>query len=317
MIVDAGTYTYRSRRERWPEGEPAWRSHFLGPAAHNTLSIGGQDPLGRGPGDFPSGRLKSRVLAEPLASAAALTVSEAKVVGDTAYEGYVRGVVHVHGAYWLIYDLLPPSALAQDAWLSLHFSPRATVVDGATCAFVSTIDDAQLLVALSRGHRAIELAKGWRDPLVGWASPRYGDLVPAATLRVATRDGPNCAATLLQPTSRLTEFPTLDVQHAHDGSVGVRIEAGDRCDYIILSRRAGSQSVNCFGVELHGDALWLRTQSARPIELRALAGRKARSESLGFSVTSRRGARDLQVMFERETEVRRVREEIGVEVVIR
>jgi Heparinase II/III-like protein/Heparinase II/III N-terminus len=317
MIVDAGTYTYRSRKERWPNGEPSWRAHFLGPAAHNALCIEGQDPLGRGSGDFPSGPLKSRVLAEPLASAAGLTWTEASMVGGTAYGGYVRGVVHVHGAYWLIYDLLPPSAITDNAWLSFQFAPQTSLGTQGKHAVVATTGNAQLLIAMSRGHREAELVRGARDPPIGWVSRRYGDLVPATVLLIPTKAGPKCAATLLQPISRLSTIATLDAQYTNDGAVGMRIECENRRDYVLLSRRAGNQRASLFGIEFDGAALWLRTEGARPTELRALAGRKASSESLGFSMVSRRGARDLKLVFDREAEVRRAREEMDVEVALR
>ena len=179
VIVDAGTFTYRARKDRWPSDEPEWRAHFMSPAAHNALCIAGCDPLDRGPGDFPSRPLKSRILGTKLAGAAATGWVEAKTVGDTPYGGHVRGVVHVQGRYWLVYDQLPPPAMAEQAWLSLHFSPDASVREHGGHAAVITINGAQLAVTASQGARAVEWAKGCRRPIAGWISPRYGRLAPA------------------------------------------------------------------------------------------------------------------------------------------
>jgi len=317
VIVDAGTYTYRSRKERWPIGEPLWRAHFLGPAAHNTLCIEGHDPLGRGPGDFPSGPLRSRVLTEPWTSAAGLNWTEARMVGDTPYDGHVRGVMHVHGCYWFIYDLLPPSAIAEDAWLSLHFSHRASLAKEGSHVAVAAAGGARLLIASSQRNRDIELIREARDLKGVWVSPRYGDLAPTSILRVLTKDGQKCVVTLLQPISCLSEIPTLDARDTDDGAVGIRITCGEQTDYLLLSRQTIDRKANVFDITFEGTALWLRTKASRPTELRALAGRKATSESLGFSVTSPRGPCNLNLVFDRDAGLRDVQEATDIQVALR
>src|SRR5205814_2575183 len=54
VIVEAGTYTYRTAA-----GD--WREYLTGPEAHNGLSIAGHDPLGRSHGDFRPRHTDTRV----------------------------------------------------------------------------------------------------------------------------------------------------------------------------------------------------------------------------------------------------------------
>jgi hypothetical protein len=251
-----------------------------------------------------------------LASAAGISWTEAQLIGDTQYGGYVRGIMHVHGCYWLIYDLLPPGAIAEDAWLSVHFSHRVSIDIQVPHAVVAAAGDAQLLVASSQGHRDIEPTREAQDPMRGWVSLRYGDLTPASTFRIPTRDGPKCVATLFQPKSRLSEIPTLDVRDTDEGAVGVRIARGEHIDYLLLSRQGVNRRANFFDIDFEGTALWLRTEASRPTEVRTLASRKACSESLGFNVTSRE-ALDLNLVLDQDIGLSHGREDMEIEVTLR
>lgn len=312
IIVDAGTFTYRARKDRWPPDEPEWRAHFMSPAAHNALCIAGRDSLVRGPGDFPSGPLKSRVLGRQLAAGATVSWIEAQTVGDTPYDGHVRGVVQIQGRYWLVYDLLPASATVGHAWLSLHFSQDTSLRELGDHAAVVTVADAQLVVTTSQGARAMEWVKGSRHPVAGWVSPRYGELAAAAECRVATSSGPPVVATLLEPSSGGSQAPRLDIETTDSGAIGVRIARDNAVEYLLLSRDAPKEQVSLFGIDFQGTVLWLRAEGARPRELRALAGHKADSKSLGFSLVSRRGPSDLHLTFDGEATSAAARQEVDL-----
>ncbi|MCL4797996.1 MAG: heparinase II/III family protein [Burkholderiales bacterium] len=293
IIVDAGTFTYRSARERWPEGEPAWRAHFLGAAAHNALYIEGRDPLDRGPGDFPSGGLKAAVEMRPLATGGGLSWAEATVESETPYGGHVRGVVHVRGHYWVAYDLLPAAAIAERAWLSLHFAPDATAGRHDARAILARAGDARLLVALSAAHGDLQLVEGSREPLAGWVSPRYGERSPAPVCRMQTTGGPMIAATLIKPAPTDAAVPTVEVTQT-GAAVGIRIICGNRVDCLVLPRGAPT---SLFDLDFAGTALWLRTEDGRPTELRAIALSRLESSVHGIVARGRRESRDVRLKF--------------------
>lgn len=305
IIVDAGTFTYRAAKERWPEGEPAWRAHFLGPAAHNALCIEGRDPLERGSGDFPSGGLKAAVEMRPLATGGGLSWAEATVQSETPYGGHVRGVVHVRGRYWVAYDLLPAAAVTERAWLSLHFAPDATAGRHDARAILAHAGDARLLVASSVGHAEVQIAEGLREPLAGWVSPRYGERSPAPACRVQTTGGPMIAGTLIQPAPTDAAVPTVEVAQT-GAAVGIRMTCGNRVDCVVLPRGAAA---SLFDLDFAGAALWLRTEDGRPTELRAIALSRLESSPHGIVARGRREPRDVRLKFgadgglERDSEI--------------
>jgi hypothetical protein len=295
IIVDAGTFSYRSRRDRWPPDEPAWRAHFLGPAAHNALCIAGHDPLGRSPGDFPPGPLRSHVHSMPLTAGRRLAWTEAAVVGATPYGGYARGVVHVAGCYWLFYDFLPAAALTEDAWLSLHFSREVTLRKQGAHGVLAEAGAARVLVVTSRGVPGAEWVRGARDPLEGWISPKYGELAPAFVYRVRTTGGPACVSTLIKPSSSGIEVPTIDMQVADSGTISFRVARTGQTDYLLLSRGQERAQANYGEIDFEGLALWLRTDGTRLTEVRGIGVRRASSVSFGFRMVRRGRSRDLDL----------------------
>lgn len=317
IIVDAGTFTYRSRKaQRWPAEEPAWRAHFMSPAAHNTLCIEGHDPLDRGPGDFPSGSPRSRAVGRPLITGADMAWTEATIVSDAAYGGYTRGLVHVRGRYWLVYDVLPETAIAGNAWLGLQFAHETSVRKQGDSALAVTLPAANLLVASTQGPQGWDVVQGLRTPLAGWVSPRYGEAFAAPAGRLATTGGAHIAATVLEPFAEDTAAPTIEVERTDDRVIAVRITMERVVDYVLLSRDGEGRRASGFGIDFEGTALWLRVADGRPNELRVLAGRKASSASFGFSVAGALGPRNLRLIFGQDARHGLSPDESDIEVIV-
>jgi hypothetical protein len=203
--------------------------------------------------------------------------------------------VHVVGRYWLVYDVLPPTATVEDAWLSLHFAPDAAVREQAACFGVVAVGGTQLAITTNQDTRWMT---GSRRPTAGWVSPRYGELEPAAECQVATASE-SLVVTLLEPLSGASGAPALHVESA-SGAIGVRITRDDAAEYLLVSRDAPMRRLSLFGIDFEGVALWLRVEGTRPKELRAVNGLKATSEVLGFSLASRRGPTELSLVFDSE-----------------
>jgi hypothetical protein len=87
IILDPGTYTYRRRHAALLD-EPRWREYFMGPAAHNGLSIAGIDPLGELRGDFRSAGCETRVRTVSLASHAAAAWTAGVIQSHSLYDGH-------------------------------------------------------------------------------------------------------------------------------------------------------------------------------------------------------------------------------------
>ena len=198
--------------------------------------------------------------------------------------GTLEGVVHVEGSYWLIYDLLPPSAITEDAWLSLQFSAQTVLRVETDHSVTATAAEARLRVSSSRRALGLRVIRGERTPTVGWVSPRYGALHPAFALRIPTTGGPSVVATLLEPIGDAANPMTVDIETADSGAIGARIARGETVDYVIVPRDAPDRAASFFSIKFRGAALWLRAERGRPVEFRALEGREVRSEPLGLSV---------------------------------
>ncbi len=295
VIVEAGTYTYRSAPRNWPMQAPPWREYFMSPFAHNGLAIEGVDPLQRGPGDFPGIPIQSRVRTVCEKSGSALTHVAAEIIGATSYSGHRRGVVAVSGQYWLVYDLLPRGA------------PLASLSFGLQCAIGSRIThesnsktlwvdagSARLGIAMSDGIVIERIVRGGTDPVSGWVSRRYGEIHEAPMLRYKMTDISGFHATLLSP-SAVRPLPKPEALELPAGDCAFRISDAHNVDYLMLSSEGNDKVLSMSGIDFVGGALWLRTTGGMLAELRWLEGRGVTWPAHGLRVTAQRLVEELRI----------------------
>lgn len=172
FLIDTGTYAYHEA--------PAWRDHFRGTAAHNTVQTDDchqSEMLGL----FLWGRKAKAYFAE-------VKLSENSAKGT--HEGYLpdehRRQVQVSDTRLLVEDFLIPNAMSEFRW-HWHFHPRWQITpnEGGWLA-----DDGQTRCQITveglPSDAQITLVRGEGDaPSIGWYSPRFGHRVPCTTLRVA------------------------------------------------------------------------------------------------------------------------------------
>lgn len=201
LIVGAGTYTYRLHRKGGDAEGPDWRAYFAGPEAHNGL-LGGGDPLGEIGGDFRNRDVDCRVAVRRRADGDGLSWIESEVLSGALHRGHRRGVVLVRGAYWLVYDIVPPALRERGVQVGLQFDAGVRLLPQAgdarlVDAFVQ--QDQRCRIALSQGLQPAEVLEGSSVPLGGWIAPRYGHLVAAPQLRARLADPDQPPALLIQP----------------------------------------------------------------------------------------------------------------------
>ena len=213
FLSEAGTFSYRSGME------PDWRAHFLGPGAHNGLVIDGADPVGPVRGSFRGTEIDGRIVTDRVHEHADIAWVAATDASSSPYGGHRRGVVHLMGAYWLVYDCLP-ALPERGAHLHLQLAPE---VDARTRApgvvFAATAAGPSLLIASSES--AVDVVAGRREPPRGWVSRRYGQLEEAPSLRWPLAHGLKLIATVLLPnpdsgTLRVRSQSLGDAAHAFD-----------------------------------------------------------------------------------------------------
>ncbi len=297
VIVDAGTYTYRSDPRNWPERTPVWRHYFMSPYAHNGLAIEGEDPLLRGPGDFPGKPIRSRVRAECATAGISLAHVAAEIVGDTLYCGHRRGVIAVHGCYWLVYDVLPDGVPLEKIsfGLQLAIGTRVTHESNAQALRVDTGSDC-LGITVSDGLVLDRIMLGETDPVGGWVSSRYGEMREAPMLRYKTNGALGPHATLLSPSGEDRPLPKVEVFSLPEGACAFRISEGRCVDYLMVSSESNDKGLTVLGVDFVGKLLWLRTMGGVLEELRWLEGRRVAWQVHGLRVSAQRIVGELRIV---------------------
>jgi hypothetical protein len=169
LVVDPGRYTYA-------EDDEGWRRHFKGTAAHNTVTVDGQDqtPYRRGKprGPVSTARLLAR-FTEP-----GLDVLQGEVCSPVYDAVHIRTLALVDDDYWLVHDSLRASTphSYQARW---HLTPDAkdhTFVEYGSDQVTVTAPGVVLAVPRWCGDVTVEC---------GWVSPTYGVKLSAPVVVVS------------------------------------------------------------------------------------------------------------------------------------
>src|SRR5215813_2271658 len=215
LIVPTGTYTYRRSPEKWPPNTPKWREHFRSPQASNGLVIGGYSPLIDDNGDFPggvTGQMESRVRLTRMVNGPSLAHVEGEMLGRTIYAGHRRGIVHVCGQYWILYDTLSQEIGADQATFHLQLSADTTVELSFQDTDVVGSRDTFLSLTRTPGLCRLPVISGTTSPPMGWVSPRYGELKPASLLRYSLDRPKEPQAIVLKNASKCPTHGKLAMQ---------------------------------------------------------------------------------------------------------
>jgi uncharacterized heparinase superfamily protein len=171
LVMDPGRFTY-------DEQEPNLRHWFRGTAAHNTVTVDGQDqtPYARSRSSLPSAQatFEGREIRDGLD----IVCGE---VRSPVYDAvHRRRVIFVDGAYWVIEDVLA-GATRHRYDLRFHLAPSG--------------DPGTLIIT---GARSVV-------PEPGWISPRYGHKEPATVISAVATGTHARFITLLAPDARTLE----------------------------------------------------------------------------------------------------------------
>jgi len=274
VFTDPGTWCYRWRSSETGPG----RAYFSGPAAHNGLALDTVDPLGPVQGDFRKGPIPIRVSTTRCLIGSRFAWLEAEVRGSSPYAGYRRGVVHVAGAYWIIYDRLPPGVEEFSAALSFQTAAGVKTRQDGTGTVLLETSAGTLWLTNGPGLHAPRISQGESDPPGGWVAPSYGALIPATQLRYGVAEG-----------ARLTAFALgVGVSAARPIAVSVlktglviKIEGPDTCDLLLLATHDEPVAVDMAGEHGKAEAVWMRTRGEQTELLRCLGFRvSANGENL-------------------------------------
>jgi len=262
VIVDAGTYSYRSALKKWPDGEPGWRQYFRGPESHNGVVIEAQDPLGIvNNGDFRPKHIDARVQAQIYADTPIVSWLAAEYSDVEVFAGYVRGVVCIPGNYMVIYDVHPRSKTLD--WAGMQFAPGVGVSKDANGRVLKI--DAIDIVA-SSGIRDIELHCGSTKPLAGWVSDTYGVLEKAPQARFNFDQQAQQTAFLVARSGDCDRAVEVDKV----GPLQIfKITQAEVHDCLILSDKVNYTATSYEELTIDARLFWVRTVAKKLTELRA------------------------------------------------
>lgn len=287
IIVDPGTYTYRFNLLNWPEGSPNWRQYFAGPASRNGLTTE-NDPCGPMLGDFRSRDLPCRV--KPIRHVDTNRISwvEVEITGEGAHTAHRRGLVHLSGHYWLIYDLLPREMRTGKAWMSLQFAPSMSVAQQNGRVTVMNGKELTCTVALSEGYENAVVYTGSREPVAGWVSPRYGEIVASPQLRARVSDGQKSFGFILKVSSDEIIDTEIEAYHSGPSSIAYKISDGAATDFVLIRTVDGDGDLSAWDLTFDGDLIWLRLVDDQICSLRSCGGRRLvyKGESVDLNVNA-------------------------------
>ncbi len=285
VLAPPGTYSYRFKPHPDLPGRPNLRAHFASASSRSGPFFEGVEPYGPLEGDFRNWRLPCQVEARQASAAAAgLSWVEGRVLDAGPYVDLRRGVVHVWGDYWLVYDRLPLGRDGPQAFVGWQFAPGVACRqqdDGMVEAQVT--EAGARLVLQSCGTEPPDLASGSFEPFRGWVSPSYGRLEPAPNLRFALSPGSREATFLL--TLEPEAEQRLEQVIAEDDSLGFRITAVREETLLLLNVAGESKMVRWRDVTFHGRLLCL-SRSREGLRVRALGLERLTAPSWGLELTA-------------------------------
>ncbi len=119
--------------------------------------------------------------------------------------------------------------------------------------------DARCRIALSEGLSGASVRTGSIDPLGGWVSPRYGQIVPAPQLIAGISPGGNACAFALQAGPAEATDWSIDAETRGESWLALRVVDGSFVDTLLIRTRDDGKSMTISDVDFDGALVWLRT----------------------------------------------------------
>jgi len=288
LLAAPGTFAYRFKPHPDWAGHPNLRAHFAGAGCRSGLFIEGLEPYGPLKGDFRNWTLPCQVAARRASAASAgLSWVEGRVTGEGAYVGQRRGIIHVWGRCWLVYDRPPPLPQDGHAAIGWQFAPGVACSPDAAGPGTAEAEAGEVRLRLATcGLAEASVAVGQAEPFRGWVSPSYGRLEPAANLRFALPPGARSAATLLTlegGDERLE--PVLD----DEAAIGFRITSAEAESLVLCAAGEPSRPLGWADVGFFGALLWL-SRTKGELRLRALGLKRLTAPSWGLAIEAKEPA---------------------------
>lgn len=270
LLIDAGTYTYRFKPDRTTAAGVNWRAYFAGPRAHNGLVVDGCDPLGALTRNFRKEFLVPTVTRVASGGNDHLAFHESELQPQPYFPGFVRGIVHLRGMGFLVYQAIRSTETTHRSRLAFQLAPGCCVHRIDDTHFRVQHGAIALAIAYSAGIGPMEEVSGREVPTNGWASPRYAERVPAPQLLFDAISGQFNAYAMYG--SHVPKSFSIECHQPSVSSRAFRIRSDTATDIVLLNLEEPDTEVVQWGVSFRGRLGWLRIPASGLPVLRCLNG---------------------------------------------
>lgn len=201
VLIDPGTYSYNAK--------PPWSGHFIGTAAHNTITVDGRDQMRKGARFMWHNWTRSRLLA--------FTGSNGSALFSGEHSGYApithRRTVLLEDETYIILDELTGASTAHPYrlhWLLNDFAlePKA---DGATVRLPGHEAAPLRLAVLLHGSEQVHWARAEEQGAPrGWQSLNYGVKRPAWSMELVRNHANTSFITILGPEKQVKTLLAME-----------------------------------------------------------------------------------------------------------
>ena len=277
FLASPGTFTYRFNRAAMQRGKASFRHCLTSQASRSAPFLEGLEPYDPLKGDFRSWQLRCYSEdREQVSRAARLAWLEAVLKGPSDYSGMTRGLVHVVGRFWVLYDFFPQRSGGggdrPSPNIAFQFAPPVTVVHHDTYRTILRHSKGGALTLLARGKFSeSSLAKGEQIPLRGWVSTSYGHMEPAANLRFTLSPGAVDAAFVLLPYMTDSESINLESRLLGGGNLALRLCNGEEEHILLVNRSFSQESMEAWSVHFKGALLYFHRAATGDWSIRGLS----------------------------------------------
>jgi len=193
---------------------------------------------------------------------------EGRVEQAGNYSGHRRGVVHVPGEYFVIYDILESEQVLRSPRLHFQLAPGASVERPHAGVIAIRCGDASATLVYSEDRVHPSISEGEADSFRGWISDHYGDLRPSPSLVFDFKTGVDANALVLTAPG-VTIANEMELTIIENGLV-LRMTHTAGVDLLLINRSETGGALHADDIELDGRAAWVRTSPNKRTEVRLL-----------------------------------------------
>jgi hypothetical protein len=200
-------------------------------------------------------------------------------------------VIALDLGFWVVYDLVADHVNLTDVSFAFQLEPGSCVSGEHERAVRVDAKGEELWIVPSSGLQKPSVHLGEVDPIRGWVSQRYGELLPAPQLWFRSAATGRGTAFVLADGRAGPLCRSIGVACGDDGTTAIEIAWADCTDRIVVGGRTAP--CRAFEGEFDGTLFWLRHRGSELVALRWLDARSVRLPVVSLAICSERRVESL------------------------